>query len=98
MARKARVHHPVLAVALKKYAAQHGFYYTMYSAYHMRVIQKDMVCLDVWTTGKYYIVSTEYVDYGAGLVERAGEKGQIPLKQKQLHDFLNKLFYPIDYM
>jgi len=91
-------HYSELPTLLKEYANRNDLFYARYSEYHMRIIQGDMVCFDVWTTAKYYIVGTEFVEYGESITERAGEKGQIPTNKKALNSFLNKLFYPVDFL
>lgn len=95
--KKHNTHYPQLPEFLEQYAKDNDFFYARYSEYHMRIIQDDIVCFDAWTTAKYYIVGTEFVEYGANITERAGEKGQLPTKKKELYNFLNKLFYPIDF-
>lgn len=98
MGRRTKTHHWQLPKLLEQYAKENGFFYVRYSEYHMRIIQDDIVCFDAWTTAKYYIVGTEFVEYGAGMTERAGEKGILPTNKKELYSFLNKLFYPIDFL
>lgn len=91
-------HYNSLPDLLQAYAIANDLHYARYSEYHMRLIQGDLVCFDAWTTGKYYIVNTEFVLYEAHIVERAGEKGILPVTDtKQLNNFLNKLFNPIDF-
>lgn len=90
-------HYTALPQFLEEYAAANNLYYAKYSEYHMRLIQDDLVCFDAWTTAKYYIVNTEYVLYGADIVERAGEKGLLPTDQKKLKLFLDRVFYPVDF-
>jgi hypothetical protein len=51
--------------------------------------------LDVWTTGRYYVVTTDYLElFDGNVVERGGEKGQIPLDK--LWGFLDTLFFGDD--
>lgn len=98
MSRRKNDHYHQLADFLQEYAIKNDLHYARYSEYHMRLIQGDMVCFDVWTTAKYYIVGTEFLEYGEHITERAGEKGSVPTTKKELYAFLNRLFYPIDFM
>ena len=62
-----------------------------YSPYHFRIMDGGYVVVDVWTTGRYYVLMTDYLEMAGGGVERGGEKGQLPLT---FEHFLDGLFYP----
>lgn len=98
MGKRAKTHYSYLPGWFMAYAKSHNMRFDVYSTYHMRLMDDSIVCLDAWTTGKYYIKETNYVEYHAGIVERGGEKGQLPTdSQTEFNMFLNKLFFPIDF-
>lgn len=92
---KPKNHIPELVDRLSNYAERRVLDFSQYSPYHMRIMDGGYVILDVWTTGRYYVVMTDYQEMTDGNVrERGGEKGQIPLKD--LWPFLDKLFFGED--
>ncbi len=96
--REKKVHYPQLKRALRSYAEARLLDFHMYSPWHMRIMYAEFVCLDVWTTGKYYVKETNYCDMeGKQTVERGGEKGQFILEEfdkfEELYKFLDDLFY-----
>lgn len=87
-----KIHYPDLPRKLIKYANTRALEFHSYSAYHMRIIYTDFVCLDVWTTAKYYVKESNYCDMGGKqTIERAGETGVLDLEN--LEDFLDDIFY-----
>lgn len=77
----------IVAYAEKRMLDLHQF-----TPYHGRITDGGYVILDVWTTGRYFIVMTDYEDLTNGSEnERGGEKGQLPLT---LESFLDGIFYP----
>lgn len=95
MSRRRSYHPPQLPGFLEEYAASRTFDLHQYSEYHIRIMDGGLTCIDIWTTGKYWIKET---NYNGVLVERQGEKGMIPLKKKPLFQFLDKIFFAIDLM
>jgi len=93
MGRRAKKKHYMgLPDKLRKYADVRALEFKQYSAYHMRLIYPDAVCLDVWTTAKYYVKETNYADMSDNKrIERGGESGM--LKLNKLEQFLDDLFY-----
>lgn len=97
------IHYPQLPTLLHNYAEERGLEFHQYSKYHMRLIYSSyistaahgetVVCLDVWTTAKYWVKETTYLH---GIVERAGETGQLPVKKKPLYAWLDKLFFILE--
>jgi hypothetical protein len=48
--------------------------------------------IDIWTTGRYFIMTTDYRSMlDKEEVERTGEKGMLPINI--LEKFLDKVFY-----
>ncbi len=94
---KAR-HYPSLPQMLEEYAESHDIFFAQYSEYHMRLILSELVCLDIWTTAKYYFVSSDYRLLEAHIRERAGEKGFVPTKRKELVKWLDMAFYPLEFI
>lgn len=89
---KQKNHIPGLSEKLKDYADKRTLDFAQYSPYHMRIMDGGFVVIDVWTTGRYYIVMTDYNQMTDGnVVERQAEKGQLPLET--LTPFLDKIFF-----
>ena len=89
-------HYPKLMGFLREYAKQRSLDFDVYSEYHMRLMDGGIVCLDIWTTAKYYFVETNYNVYQAHFIERGGENGNVPTKKKELYGWLDRAFYPLD--
>lgn len=97
MSRRRNPHYTQLPDLLQQYADSRTLDFHRYSEYHMRIIDGGMAVLDAWTTAKYWVKETNYVDAAPGLlVERGGETGLLPTKKKPLFDFLDKLFFAVD--
>lgn len=96
MSRKRNVHYPQIKQFLKEIADDYGIEFQQYNEYHMRLMDGYTV-LDVWTTGKYYVLETSYNKIAHGTIERQGEKGSTPTKKKPFAEFIHKLFFPMDY-
>lgn len=89
---KPKNHVPQLGNRVAFYAEKRMLDFHQYSLYHMRVMDGGFVVVDIWTTGRYYVVMTDYLEMLEGnVVERGGEKGQLPLDN--LEEFLDILFY-----
>ena len=97
MSRKRNIHYPQLESFMKEFADEYDVTYQRYGAYHMRLLGPFTV-LDVWTTGKYYVLKTDYDKMAPGIIERGGERGLAPTKKKPFHGFLHKLYLPMDYL
>lgn len=89
MARKRKTHNWELPAALESYAQERGIEYTRFSPFHMR-ISYDRAVVDIWTSNRYWVKET---DYGTGIVERGGEKGELP---SNTSDFLDKLLFAVE--
>lgn len=86
---------PGLSERLVNYAEKRVLDFHQYSPYHMRIMDGGYVAIDVWTTGRYYILMTDYLEmFGPGIVERGGEKGFIDTTN--LWPFLDKIFFGED--
>lgn len=89
---KQKNHVPELADRLNQYAEKRMLDIHQYSPYHMRIMDGGFVVLDVWTTGRYFVVMTDYLEaFDGNVTERGGEKGQLPLNE--LWPFLDTLFF-----
>lgn len=95
MSRKRKIHIAGLTDKLAAYCEDYALDLQQYSPYHLRLMDGGFVVLDVWTTGRYYVLTTDYLAMNSevSLVERGGEKGQLP---NDIKPFLDKLFFPID--
>lgn len=95
---KQKNHIPGLSERLSTYAEKRVLDFHQYSPYHMRIMDGGYVVLDVWTTGRYYVVMTDYYLFLDGAIpERGGEKGFLPtLTEEELWPFLDKIFYGED--
>lgn len=91
MARR-KYHIPLLASRLSNYAETRTLDFHQYSKYHMRIMDGGYTVLDIWTTGRYYVLTTDYSEMGIEVIERGGEKGNIP--ENMLDEFLDHLFFP----
>jgi hypothetical protein len=90
---KQKNHIPGLAETLQDYTESRALDFHQYSPYHMRIMDGGYIVLDVWTTGRYYIMMTDYTELTDGnVIERGGEKGQLPTQD--IPNFLDKIFYP----
>lgn len=92
---KQKNHIKGLSDRLTQYCEKRKLDFMQYSPYHMRIMDGGFVVLDVWTTGRYYVLMTDYLAMFEGsVIERGGEKGYLPLKS--LWSFLDTLFYGED--
>lgn len=92
---KQKNHIAGLSERLVEYAEKRVLDFHQYSPYHMRIMDGGFTVLDVWTTGRYFVLTTDYNEMLDGaVVERGGEKGWIPTDD--LWPFLDKLFYGED--
>lgn len=88
---KPKNHIPGLAEKLSAYSEENDKIFEQYSPYHMRVMDGGYTVVDVWSTGRYYIVTTDYLALAGGGLERGGEKGQLPIDD--IDGFLSGIFY-----
>lgn len=95
MSRKKAKHYPNLHVWIKLYCEEMLLDYHRFSLYHMRVTDGGYTMLDVWSTGRYYIHNTSYLELGGkGIRERGGEKGMVEVTDKEkLFTWLDGLFF-----
>jgi hypothetical protein len=100
MSKRKRQHDESLPTKLQKYATDYALDFHQYSEYHMRLMDGGFVTLDVWTTGRYYVLMTDYLGMLSReqtIIERGGEKGDLPSwREGPLFTWLNKLFFPVD--
>ena len=61
----------------------------------MRIMDGGYTVFDVWTTGRYYVLTTDYFELNPNvrISERGGEKGLLPRDKKELFEWLDRLFY-----
>jgi hypothetical protein len=94
MSYKPKNHIPQLASRLEDYANKRMLDLQVFSPYHLRLTDGGYVITDVWTTGRYYVVMTDYLTMLEGnKTERQGEKGQLPITTEELSNFLDELFF-----
>lgn len=94
MSRKSKNHVAGIELRLERYAEARSLDFHQYSEYHMRLMDGGYTVLDVWTTGRYYVLTTDYVEMiGPGRTERGSEKGWIP-ENDELESWLDELFFP----
>lgn len=97
MGKRKKTHYDWLPEMLADYTKGKPLRFDRYGEYHMRIVDAGTCCLDIWTTGKYYVVETNYNLLEAHVTERAGEKGDIPTwDDKALIYFLDKMFFPLE--
>jgi hypothetical protein len=90
---KQKNHIPGLIEKLHEYAEKRSLDFAQYSPYHLRIMDGGYVVVDFWTTGRYYIVMTDYyLMTDNNVIERQGEKGSVPVET--LNNFLDGIFYP----
>lgn len=94
VSRRKKQHIPELPSLLDSYAVARALQLDKYSEYHMRLMDGGYTVLDIWTTGRYYVLTTDYrAMVSASITERGGEKGELPSVHK-LYDWLDKMFFP----
>lgn len=97
VSRKQKNHIPNFGERLENYVDARGLDVSQYSPYHFRIMDGGYTTLDTWTTGKYWVVMTDYATkYDGAVPEREGEKGNLPVEKGQLWPFLDKLFFGED--
>lgn len=91
---KPKNHIPGFADRIQNYAEKRSLDLHQYSPYHFRIMDGGYVVVDLWTTGRYYILMTDYLEMTDGnVIERGGEKGSLPL---ELDGYLDNIFYPME--
>lgn len=89
---KPKNHIPEFSNKLAEYGESRMLDMHQYSPYHARIMDGGYVVVDVWTTGRYYILMTDYNELtDNNVIERGGEKGQLPIT---FEEFLDNIFYP----
>lgn len=74
------------------YATDRNLDLRKYSPYHYRMTDGGFTILDMWPTGKYHVLKTDYQGMGIeNAVERGYEKGSLPIHT--LTEFLDGLFF-----
>lgn len=89
-----------LPLLLEEYATLRELEYHRYSPYHMRIMDSGFTVLDVWTSSRYYVLTTDYnaekTSRLTSVIERGGEKGCIPTTQPELQIWLDELFFAVE--
>ena len=87
-----------LIQTLRDYAESRTLELTEFTDIHTRLTDGYTV-MDIWpTTGRYYILSTNYADMTTKpIVERGGEKGFVPLGKNKIFDWLDIVFFAPDF-
>lgn len=86
-----------LAKIIRSYSKSRTVELLEFSDIHKRLTDEYTV-IDIWpTTGKYWISATSYhLMTDKKIVERGGEKGQMPFGEDKIYDWLDKLFFAPD--
>lgn len=65
---------------------------------HLRLVDEAFTTIDFWpSTGKYWILNTNYVKQTKNRVaERGNEKGYLPLGEDKVFEYLDQIFYAAD--
>lgn len=81
---------------LNEYAKDRTLTFRFLSSYHFRLSDDGYTMIDLWVTGRYYILKTDYLSMmGHGSMERNQEKGLFSRQQIDgLEAWLDKLFFP----
>lgn len=88
-----KYHIPNIELTLAQYADRRTLDFHQYSPYHMRISDGGYTVIDIWTTGRYYVLTTDYLTMlSERIIERGGEKGQ--LHEDDINDWLDELFFP----
>lgn len=75
------------------YAEARTLDFKQFTPYHMTITDGGYVKLDLWTTGRYFVEFTDYLEMTDGnVVERGREKGNVPINT--LEEWLDDLFFP----
>lgn len=95
MSKRKKQHYPRLEQLLREYCEARTLDFNKYSPFHMRIMDGGYTVFDAWTTGRYYILTTDYFGLNPQkkIPERGGEKGVLPLDEETLFAWLDKLFY-----
>ncbi len=96
MSRRRNHHYSELPAMVEGYCEMRGLDFKRYSEYHMRVMDGGFTVFDVWTTGKYFLLASDYGGLGApGYAPEIPRKGVLPM---QVHGatvkLLDKVFFP----
>lgn len=90
---KPKNHIPGFGDRIAAYSEVRALDLHQYSPYHFRIMDGGYIVVDLWTTGRYFILTTDYDEMTDGnVIERGGEKGNLPVDK--LSDFLDDIFYP----
>lgn len=96
MSHQKKQHNALLPALLQQYANSRTLDFHRYSDYHMRLMDGGFIILDVWTTGRYWVMQTDYYKLtDKHIIERGGEKGSVP-PEKRLESWLDDLFFAAD--
>lgn len=74
---------------LTKYATDRGLKVEQYSPWHFRIFY-TAATVDVWTTGKFYVLQS---DYGGKAIESGGRKGTLHHKWKYAMKTLDDIIF-----
>lgn len=97
MSRRKQQHRKELPEQLKNYCDARSIDFHRYSEYHMRLMDGGFIVLDVWTTGKYFVLQTDYYKLTkTPIIERGGEKGMLPSYGDGFIKWLDDLFFAAD--
>lgn len=94
-------HYADLESILSTYADSRSLDFFKFSPNHMRLTDGGYCVIDTWTTGRYYVLTTDYraMEPTVKTIERGGEKGSLilgngkDLDRKNTSAWLDQLFF-----
>lgn len=83
--------------SLKRWSDTRTIEMLEFSPIHRR-LTGGFTSVDIWpTTGRYWVGQTEYHKMtDEKIIERGGEKGELPVGNEAILEFLDKLFFAAD--
>lgn len=97
MSRRRKIHIAELPAVIEGYANMRGLDFKRYSEFHMRLMDGGLTAFDIWTTGRYFVLATDYRAMGApNYAPGIPRKGQLPALSEHgaAVRMLDKVFFP----
>ena len=88
-------HYPLLPGWLQHYAALRALDFQAFSDLHMRLSDGGNTAMDVWITGRYFLLASNYAALGyPAYTPGLPRTGIVPLREGALTAMLDQVFYP----